>query len=97
VAIAGLLNVPLATMLVFGTLIGLPTAILTTFLYGRLLRYGLWNKARDEADVEETQGGIPLEVGEGQEESPAETERQDGDGYPLCTFPCCPFSSRSSS
>jgi gluconate:H+ symporter, GntP family len=41
VAIAGLLNVPLGTMLIFGTLIGLPTAVLTTFIYSRLLKYGL--------------------------------------------------------
>jgi H+/gluconate symporter-like permease len=50
VAIAGLLNVPLGTMLIFGTLIGLPTAVLTTFIYGRLLKYGLWNRDKDEVD-----------------------------------------------
>ncbi len=48
VSIAGLLNVPLGTMLIYGTLIGPPTAVLTTFIYGQLLRYGLWNKAKDE-------------------------------------------------
>jgi gluconate:H+ symporter, GntP family len=66
VAIAGLLNVPLGTMLIFGTIIGLPTAVLTTFIFGRLLRYGLWNKAKDEVDVEE-----------GEEESLAEAERHE--------------------
>jgi gluconate:H+ symporter, GntP family len=66
VAIAGLLNVPLGTMLIFGTLIGLPTAVLTTFIYGRLLKYGLWNKAKDEESSEEAE-----------EESPAETEQQE--------------------
>jgi len=55
VAIAGLLNVPLGTMLIYGTLIGPPTAVLTTFIYGRLLKYGLWNKDKDEADFEEMQ------------------------------------------
>ena len=25
-------------------------AVLTTFIYGRLLRYGLWNKDKDEVD-----------------------------------------------
>lgn len=35
------------------TLIGLPTAVLTTFVYGRLLKYGLWNKAKDEKSSEE--------------------------------------------
>ena len=82
VAIAGLLNVPLATMLVYGTLIGLPTAIFTTFLYGRILGYGLWNKDRDEADTEETQGGIPLEDPEAEEGGSSETDRQEADDYP---------------
>ncbi len=40
---------------VYGTLIGPPTAVLTTFIYGRLLKYGLWNKDKDEADFEEMQ------------------------------------------
>src|SRR5215210_7630390 len=71
VAIAGLLNVPLGTMLIFGILIGLPTAVLTTFIYGRLLKYGLWNKAKDEVGFEETE-----------EESPAETEQQQTENTP---------------
>ena len=41
VAIAGLLNVPLGTMLVYGTSVGPPTAVLTTFIYHQLLKYGL--------------------------------------------------------
>ena len=57
---------PLGTMLIFGTLIGLPTAVLTTFIYGRLLRYGLWNKAKDEVGFQEAE-----------EESPAETEQHE--------------------
>ncbi|MDQ3236105.1 MAG: GntP family permease [Actinomycetota bacterium] len=65
VSIAGLLNVPLGTMLIYGTLIGPPTAVLTTFIYGQLLRYGLWNKAKDEVEFEETQ-----------EESPDAADRQ---------------------
>ena len=65
VAIAGLLNVPLGTMLIFGTLIGFPTAVLTTFIYGRLLRYGLWNKTKDEVGFQEAE-----------DESPAETEQE---------------------
>lgn len=68
VAIAGLLNVPLGTMLIYGTLIGPPTAVLTTFLYGRLLRYGLWNKARDEVAVEDGPGGGLSTADEGSEE-----------------------------
>ena len=71
VAIAGLLNVPLGTMLIYGTLIGPPTAVLTTFIYGRLLRYGLWNRDKDEVVFEEMR-----------EESPAATEQQQADDTP---------------
>jgi H+/gluconate symporter-like permease len=71
VAIAGLLNVPLGTMLIFGTLIGLPTAVLATFIYSRLLKYGLWNRDKDEVGFEE--------MGE---ESPAETEQQQVENTP---------------
>lgn len=82
VAIAGLLNVPLGTMLIYGTLIGPPTAVLTTFIYGRLLRYGLWNKAKDEVDFEETQEESPSVADEEREGGPAETERQRADNSP---------------
>src|SRR3712207_6652944 len=50
VAIAGLLEVPLGTMLIYGTLIGPPAAVLTTFLYSRVLTYGLWNNAKDRSE-----------------------------------------------
>src|SRR3712207_7201111 len=50
VAIAGLLEVPLGTMLIYGTLLGPPTAVLTTFLYSRVLTYGLWNNAKDRSE-----------------------------------------------
>src|SRR5829696_1846834 len=53
VAIAGLLNVPLGTMLIYGTLVGPPTAVLTTFIYGQILKRGLWNNAKDEAHFED--------------------------------------------
>ncbi|MGP3769778.1 GntP family permease [Streptomyces sp. SDT5-1] len=53
-AVAGLLHVPLGTMLVYGFVLGPLAALLTTFLYGRLLRVGLWNADTDEvtADAE---------------------------------------------
>jgi len=82
VAIAGLLDVPLGTMLIYGTLIGPPTAVLTTFIYGRLLRYGLWNEAKDEAHFEEMQEGSPTEAEEEREGSPAVTERQQAVNSP---------------
>lgn len=59
VATAGLLDVPLGTMLVYGFVIGPLTALLTVFLYGRLLRRGFWNPAKDEEQTTaaETAGG----------------------------------------
>ncbi|MFJ9082699.1 GntP family permease [Streptomyces sp. NPDC102384] len=52
-AVAGLLHVPLSTMLVYGFVLGPLAALLTTFLYGRLLRLGLWNADTDEVPVNE--------------------------------------------
>ncbi|UYM07734.1 GntP family permease [Solicola gregarius] len=52
VSIAGLLDVPLGTMLVYGLLIGPLTAVLTTFIYSRLLKRGFWNPENDEAASE---------------------------------------------
>jgi H+/gluconate symporter-like permease len=52
VAIAGLLNVPLGTMLIYGLLIGPATAVITVLIFGVLLRLGFWNPDKDE-DVSE--------------------------------------------
>ncbi len=76
VAIAGLLGVPLGTMLVYGTLVGPPTAVLTTFIYGRLLRYGLWNGAKDETHVEDMPEETLAAAEEVREESPDATEQR---------------------
>ena len=73
VAIAGLLDVPLGTMLIYGTLIGPPTAVLTTFIYGRLLRYGLWNEAKDETHFEEMHEEGPSVAEGAREEGPSVT------------------------
>lgn len=48
IAIAGLLGVPLGTMLFAGLLLALPTAVLTMLVYNQLLRFGLWNPEKDE-------------------------------------------------
>jgi H+/gluconate symporter-like permease len=48
VSIAGLLHVSLGTMLVYGLIIGPITAVLTTFLFGRLLKLGFWDPEKDE-------------------------------------------------
>ena len=76
VAIAEVLNVPLGTILIYGTLVGPPTAVLTTFIYSRVLKYGLWNEAKDEAPFKAIQEGNPTVAEEAREGSPAETERQ---------------------
>ena len=78
VAIAGLLNVPLGTMLIYGTLIGPPTAVLTTFIYSRVLKYGLWNEAKDEAHFEDMPEETLAASEEVREEGPAVT-RPEGD------------------
>ncbi|WP_426245652.1 GntP family permease [Nocardioides sp. LHG3406-4] len=48
VSIAGLLGVPLGTMLIYGLLIGPLTAVITVFLYAQLLKRGFWNPEKDE-------------------------------------------------
>ena len=48
ISIAGLLDIPLATMLVFGLPIGIVTAVLTVLVYGLLLRRGFWDPEKDE-------------------------------------------------
>ena len=48
VSIAGLLDVPLGTMLIYGLLIGPITAVVTTFIFSRLLKLGFWNPDKDE-------------------------------------------------
>ncbi len=55
VSIAGLLDVPLGTMLIYGLLIGPATAVITTLIFGRLLKMGFWNPDKDETDLESLQ------------------------------------------
>jgi len=51
VAIAGLLHVPLGTILLYGFVLGPVTALLTMVLYSRILRRGFWNPAKDETSA----------------------------------------------
>jgi gluconate:H+ symporter, GntP family len=53
VSIAGLLDIPLGTMLLFGLMVGPLTAVLTVLIYGLLLRRGFWNPDKDEAEADE--------------------------------------------
>ncbi|MEV7429047.1 hypothetical protein AB0N29_05455 [Nocardioides sp. NPDC092400] len=47
-SIAGLLDIPLGTMLLFGLVVGPLTAVLTTYAFKLLLATGIWNPERDE-------------------------------------------------
>src|SRR5918995_2321274 len=48
VSIAGLLEIPLGTWLIYGFVLGPLTAIVTTLIFRLLLRGRYWNVARDE-------------------------------------------------
>lgn len=50
VAVAGLMEVPLGTYLIYGLPIGLATALITTLLFRLILSRGFWN---DETDYDE--------------------------------------------
>ena len=82
VVIAGLLNVPLGVMLIYGTLVGPPTAVLTTFIYSQVLKYGLWNEEKDEATFKAMHEGNPAVAEEAREESPTGTALQTGQKSP---------------
>ena len=47
-ALAGLLNVPLGKMLLFGLLLVIPTIIISIAIMTFLFRRGFWNEAKDE-------------------------------------------------
>jgi GntP family gluconate:H+ symporter len=72
VSIAGLLDIPLGTMLIFGLLVGPLTAVLTVTVYGLLLRRGFWNPDKDEAEADELRAEEAL--------APPEDEPARGDG-----------------
>jgi len=48
ISIAGLLDIPLGTMLLYGLPVGIVTAVLTVLVYGLLLRRGFWDPEKDE-------------------------------------------------
>lgn len=47
-SIAGLLGIPLGTMLVYGLIVGPLTAVLTTFVFSLILKAGFWKPETDE-------------------------------------------------
>ena len=75
-ALAGLLNVPLGKMLLFGLLLVIPTIIIAIAIMTFLFRRGFWNEAKDEdhtfvaeedqeGEEEEYDGGAGRPVGAG--------------------------------
>ena len=48
ISIAGLLHVQLGTYLIYGIVIGPVTAVVTTWLFRRMLNHGWWKPAKDE-------------------------------------------------
>ncbi len=56
VSIAGLLDVPLGTWLLYGIVLGPVTALVATFLFGFLARSSYWNPATDEVQNEAAEG-----------------------------------------
>jgi len=84
VAIAGLLGVPLGTMLVYGLLVGPVTAVVTVLIFGWLLKLGFWNPAKDE-EVSEAllaEEGLAL-GGAGESEDSSSDDGVHGDPPPL--------------
>ncbi|MET1037413.1 MAG: hypothetical protein ABW075_04010 [Aeromicrobium sp.] len=47
-SIAGLLGIPLGTMLIYGLIVGPATAVLTVLVFSLLLKLGIWNPENDE-------------------------------------------------
>src|SRR3712207_8508970 len=55
VAIAGLMEVPLGTYLLYGVPIGLATALITTFLFRLLLGRGYWRSEEHTSELQSRQ------------------------------------------
>ncbi|WP_091464154.1 GntP family permease [Paenarthrobacter nitroguajacolicus] len=66
-ALAGLLNVPLGKMLLFGLLLVIPTIIISIAIMTFLFRRGFWNEAKDEDHTfvaeEDSEGEEPADKG----------------------------------
>ena len=66
-ALAGLLNVPLGKMLLFGLLLVIPTIIISIAIMTFLFRRGFWNEAKDEDHTfvaeEDSEGEKPADNG----------------------------------
>lgn len=74
VSIAGLLGVPLGTWMLYGIVLGPLTALVTTFLFGLMLRAGWWTPEKDEAEDDD-----PLAASSGVEPGVAGTGPTEDD------------------
>ena len=81
-ALAGLLNVPLGKMLLFGLLLVIPTIIISIAIMTFLFRRGFWNEAKDEDHtfVEEEDREGEEEYDGGTRQSPAGQSGGSGPG-----------------
>lgn len=69
VALSGLMGVPLGQMLIFGTIVLIPTLLISIFLMCWLFDHGFWNPAKDEsqAGAEEPEGMAMMAPDSGQD------------------------------
>ncbi|WP_040159468.1 GntP family permease [Nigerium massiliense] len=75
ISIAGLLDIPLGQYLLFGIVLGPLTALLTTFIFSRMLKLGWWDAAKDEgSDSGAVNEDEDVEELEAHDEAAAETE-----------------------
>ncbi|AZZ53538.1 GntP family permease [Rathayibacter festucae] len=59
-ALAGVLGVPLGTMLLFGLIVVVPTILISILIMSTLFRLGFWNPEKDEAPFEEETAPEPV-------------------------------------
>jgi GntP family gluconate:H+ symporter len=59
VALAGLLGVPLGSMLIFGLLVIIPTILVSVFIMNVLIQRGFWNVDKDQEPMEEPADQAP--------------------------------------
>lgn len=74
VALAGLLGVPLGSMLIFGLLVIIPTILVSIFIMNFFIQRGFWNAEKDEQPLEEAP--------EFSAEAPRTVESTDGERVP---------------
>ncbi|WP_285251019.1 SLC13 family permease [Pseudarthrobacter sp. fls2-241-R2A-168] len=81
-ALAGLLNVPLGKMLLFGLMLVIPTIIISIAIMTFLFRRGFWNEAKDEDHTfvaeEDREGEEDYEDVPGESAGPARVPAKDG-------------------